>query len=153
LKSLILRYLPVLLWMVLIFNLSASSNPYKAVLPSHWQSTCTQWLSSSPMAHALCQDDTVGDTSHVLEYAILAFLCLRALVTSERPLAQNKSLILLALLITLLYALSDETHQLFVKGRAFQLADLARDATGAGLGLACAWFILKNPKSLLVVHS
>lgn len=39
------------------------------------------------------------------------------------------------LLFTMLYALSDEIHQIFVPGRTFQLEDLALDLLGALAGL------------------
>ena len=150
-KSFILRFLPVLLWMIVIFNLSASSDPYQAVLPSHWQSTCQRFLSSSNLASVLCQDDAVGNTSHVLEYTILAFLWVRALLSTNKPLTQNKRFLLFAIIFSLLYALSDETHQLFVPGRAFQLLDLSLDLSGSLLGVTLAWFILRNRSSSLIV--
>jgi VanZ family protein len=44
----------------------------------------------------------------------------------------------LALLITILYAFSDEYHQTFVPGRHGQLQDVAIDMTGALLAMSLA---------------
>ena len=41
------------------------------------------------------------------------------------------------------YALSDEIHQIFVPGRAFQLVDLAVDLAGVAVGIALLTLIIK----------
>lgn len=69
-------------------------------------------------------DLLVKKGSHALAYAILAVLAYRAT-------GSNRT----ALLIAVLYAISDETHQLFVPGRNGQPLDVLIDAVGAVLGL------------------
>ena len=51
---------------------------------------------------------------------------------------------LLAVLLTVAYGLTDEVHQSFVPGRTPELRDLAADALGAaaGAGLVWAWSIV-----------
>jgi len=62
---------------------------------------------------------------HIIEYAILSLLLYRALkITSKSPQ-------ILAVLITILYAITDEMHQAFVPGRISSVFDLAIDAFGA----------------------
>src|SRR5664280_785336 len=63
--------------------------------------------------------------AHAAEYALLAALLLRALA---RP--------WLAFLFALAYAVSDEFHQHFVRGRSGTPRDVAVDAAGAMIGLA-----------------
>jgi VanZ family protein len=63
--------------------------------------------------------------AHAAEYALLAALLLRALA---RP--------WLAFLFALAYAVSDEFHQHFVRGRTGTPRDVAVDAAGALIGLA-----------------
>jgi len=63
--------------------------------------------------------------AHAAEYALLAALLLRALA---RP--------WLAFLVALAYAVSDEFHQHFVRGRAGTPRDVAVDAVGVLAGLA-----------------
>jgi VanZ family protein len=62
--------------------------------------------------------------AHMTEYAILAFLLARAL-SSVAP----------AFAIGLLYAVSDELHQSFVRGRHAAVRDVAFDAVGLLIGL------------------
>jgi len=63
--------------------------------------------------------------AHATEYALLAALLLRALA---RPWT--------SFLVALAYAVSDEFHQHFVRGRAGTPRDAAIDAAGALIGLA-----------------
>lgn len=64
---------------------------------------------------------------HAAEYAILAALLWRAL---QRP--------WVALAIASLYAVTDEVHQAFVRGRQASPADWAIDTAGAAIGVgAC----------------
>jgi VanZ family protein len=62
--------------------------------------------------------------AHVAEYAILALLLFRAL-GREAP----------ALVLGLAYAVTDEVHQHFVRGRHASPFDVAVDAFGLTLGL------------------
>ena len=83
-------------------------------------------------------DGTVRTIAHGCEYAALGFLMLNAL----RSFRQSFNPIL-SVLLSFFYAVTDEIHQLFVPGRAFQLVDLAVDLTGIILGTA-AFIILVN---------
>jgi VanZ family protein len=109
-------WLPVLAWMGLIFYLSAQPD-----LP-HPETGWADLLFSS--------------TAHAVIFAVLAVLWARAL--GGRPRAW-----LLALVLTLLYALSDELHQAFVPGRTPDPLDLLCDGAGAALGLWC-WARLQH---------
>ena len=125
--TLLVRWLPVLLWAVVIFIASARSNPYQA-LPAGW----AEPVSPSTMGSS-ARDELLGRFLHAGEYVVLAALTARALVWRSKL---RFSLLAAALGLAALYALSDETHQLFVPGRSFELRDLALDITGAAVGLA-----------------
>ncbi len=44
---------------------------------------------------------------------------------------------------TVVYAVTDEIHQIFVPQRAFQLSDILVDSTGALIGVSASFIILK----------
>ena len=44
---------------------------------------------------------------------------------------------------TVFYAITDEIHQIFVPGRAFQISDILVDSTGALIGVIASFVILK----------
>jgi VanZ family protein len=64
----------------------------------------------------------VRKLAHFTEYGILFWLLIRGPM-AERP--------YLALMLCVVYALTDEGHQVFVPGRTASLYDVALDSTGA----------------------
>jgi VanZ family protein len=75
--------------------------------------------------------------AHALLYSGLGFLVSRALAGGSHRVTLWVALA--TVLAVTLYGLSDETHQLFVPKREFDLKDLAADCTGASLGTAAQW--------------
>jgi hypothetical protein len=74
--------------------------------------------------------------AHFLEYGLLALLLLRA-VRGLRPITWR--LIAWTLILTVLYAATDEYHQTFVPGREGRWQDVIIDASGALLALTIRW--------------
>lgn len=72
----------------------------------------------------------VRKTGHVIEYAVLAALILRALRDTE----DRRRALRVALLLSVAYAVSDEWHQSLVATRQGSVWDVAIDAAGAALG-------------------
>ena len=75
---------------------------------------------------------------HGLAYLGLAILVLRALV-GGLPKRIGIRVAVSAFLITVLYAATDEVHQMFVPGRMADVLDLFADAGGAYGGTAACW--------------
>lgn len=107
--SLIASWVPVALYASLIFVLSSLSNP---PLVPEWDLP------------------NIDKLYHVLEYAVLAFLLIRALGATfpARPMLQ---LIIWGVVLTALYGLTDELHQAFTPGRTMSVYDALADAVGA----------------------
>ena len=98
------------------------------------------WLSSIPnLKSSLEQDFVLRKIAHILEYAILTFLFIRAL--EIEGLATKKAIIFSAI-FTLFYALSDEYHQTFVFGREGSLKDAGIDSIGIIL-TSILWYTKK----------
>ena len=81
---------------------------------------------------------------HIAAYAGLAVLTVRALAKGLRNVTWGAALG--AIIISTLYGVSDEYHQLFVPGRTFESLDIAADAIGSVVGAAGAgaWSIIKR---------
>lgn len=75
--------------------------------------------------------------AHALLYSGLGFLVSRALAGGGPRVTWWVALA--TVVAVTLYGLSDETHQLFVPNREFDLRDLAADCTGASIGTAAQW--------------
>ena len=115
----IARYwLPPLIWMGLIFLLSAQSDlPGR---PSHWLL------------------EVASNVGHFVGYALLAFWWWRALrhaQTGSPGQGVRPWVFILAFVIAVLYGVSDEYHQSFVPGRDSSPLDLLVDALGAATAL------------------
>ena len=117
-KKIIFYWLPVILWMALIYFLSSFHK---------LQASSVGW-----------QDFVVRKTAHFLEYAILFVLNNHAL--QRTTLLDNKKRLLLSFFLTVFYALTDEFHQTKVSGRTGKPLDIGIDGLGAIGGLL---FVLK----------
>jgi len=115
------EWIPVLLWGALIFTLSTSA--FSAANTGRIIDPILRWLipgitaASVDVGHML-----VRKAAHFTEYGILFWLLVRGPM-KERP--------YLALMLCVVYALTDEGHQAFVPGRTASLYDVALDGTGA----------------------
>ena len=115
------RWLPMLLWMAAIFFISAQ--------PSQELPNLGSWdLFSKKLLHFIA-------------YAILATLALWG-IDRGKQLAPSKEWgpFLLAFLITLLYAMSDEYHQTFVPSRHGMAWDVLIDSCGGIAALFLIWW-------------
>ncbi len=111
LRNILFYWAPPLVWMALIYYVSDQST-----LPT---------LSDSLL------DAVVKYGAHFVEYAVLALLWYRAIYSRfPHPKIQP-----LALLIVVIYALSDEFHQSFVPGRSATWQDVAVDMIGGASAL------------------
>jgi VanZ family protein len=111
-------WLPVLLWMGLMFFFSSQPQ--------------------LPLVVNKTVDLVTKKAGHVTEYGVLAFLLWRA-ISKERGWAALPSFGG-AFVLSLLYAASDELHQTFVSGRSGRLTDVGFDALGAILALGLVWW-------------
>ena len=107
-RHVVFDWAPALAWMALIYL--SSSQP------------------ALPGPPGTPQDFVIKKSAHLATYAVLAILSWRALRT-------HKQSWFLALLITVIYAVSDEWHQSFVPPREAAVRDVLIDAVGGSLGL------------------
>jgi len=104
-KKRLLAYAAPVIWMIVIFILSA-----QPVLPG-------------PQAY--WQDFLLKKISHILVYGVLYVLWFNAMNLSGKP-----KRFLLPFLCTISFAISDEIHQFFVPGRMATLRDIGYDIVG-----------------------
>lgn len=141
-KSLLKYWLPLLVWMTVIF--SASSDRLSFQHSSRIVAPLVRWLFphlSDRAVHGVVL--AVRKCAHLTEYAVLALLLWRALHQPPAPgvSAWHWSEAGLALGLVALYAASDEVHQAFVPSRQASVWDVLLDTAGAALGLLCLWAI------------
>jgi VanZ family protein len=153
LKSFVKYWLPVLLWMALIFSASSDANSYKH--SSHILEPALRWFfphleqTRIDAIHYIFRK-----CGHLTEYAALALLLWRAihntrkkksLGLTETPPRQNVQSSWkwdeagLTILIVSLYAAIDEFHQIFVPDRTPLLSDIFIDTWGGAAAMLTLW--------------
>ncbi|TBR17747.1 hypothetical protein EPO66_02140 [bacterium] len=84
-------------------------------------------------------DIVLRKCAHMTEYFILAFLFYRALKGTF--ILSFKTLIFITAALSLLYAVSDEVHQLFIVSRSGNIRDILIDFTGIIIFCLCQKYI------------
>ncbi|HKZ91981.1 MAG TPA: VanZ family protein [Candidatus Limnocylindrales bacterium] len=136
----IVRWLPALAWMGVIFLLSSQSG--------------------LRVSEDAAVDKPIRLVAHMASYALLAGLLFYALCGAGRPTARGAGrptargvgrptarAATLALVLATLYAVSDELHQAMVPDRTGRPEDVVIDVVGATIGLVIAAFILGSGDS------
>ena len=145
-KSFLKYWLPLLIWLGVIFvgSTSVMSNEHT----SRYIVPFLLWLKPGMSPNAIWTILVVArKCAHVTEYAVLALLLWRALrsVPTLRP--KTVAVFGAVLLGCALFAASDEFHQMFVKSRTPSVRDVLLDTTGAIVGLLIALsFARRRPK-------
>jgi VanZ family protein len=114
-KKFLKYWVPIIVWMGVIFILSA--------IPS--------------LKTDLEEDFLLRKIAHMVEFGILAWLFFRAL--NQEKISFYKKLIF-SFIFSVLYAFSDEFHQLFVRGRHGSLMDVGIDTVGIFI-FSLIWYI------------
>ena len=147
-KSFIKYWLPLLIWLGVIFV--GSTSVMSAEHTSRYIVPFLLWLKPAMSPKTIWVILVVArKCAHVLEYTVLALLLWRAL--RSVPILHAKSLMVFgaALLGCALFAASDEFHQTFVKSRTPSLRDVLLDIAGALIGLLIgASFASRRPKKV-----
>ncbi len=121
----VLRFLPALLWMGVIFWFSAQDGDASGAQSEFVVDLLAHVGLTGPNVELL-----VRKAAHMTEYAVLCALLHYAL----SPSLGGGRLFACCLLLCAAYAATDEFHQMFVGGRGPSPVDVAIDSAGAALG-------------------
>jgi VanZ family protein len=130
----IIAWAAVLFWMALIFFLSSQpadqSNELSTGITEAIAKVVEKVIPGTKVITGEL-NHIVRKNAHFLAYLILGILTMTALRNSGAGISKS---FLLAMLVCVLYAASDEIHQLFVPGRGCQFTDVLIDSAGALVG-------------------
>jgi len=127
-RSLLSRYLPLVLWMVFISF--ASTGSFSAGNTSRIIGPLVLWLFPNTTPETLLVIHGVTrKLAHFMEYALLGILAARAFRGSPRP-SLRARWFLVSLGLVVVYALLDEYHQAFVPSRTGTIYDSLIDIAG-----------------------
>ena len=114
----------------MIYTVSSNSYPYRVIPPN-----------------VSISDETIGRVAHIFEYAILAILTGKAILSGKKLSPRH---VINIFLFSISYALFDEFHQNMVPERSFQFLDLGLDVVGTllGIGIITCYFSLNSRKQM-----
>ena len=129
-----------ILWMVVIFSFSAKSAVQSTEMStSVGKMICrifvhdfSSWSDEKQEELAAKIDHPVRKCAHASEYALLGALVLLTACTYAK---MSPKTVAAAVIISVLYAASDEFHQRFVPGRSCQFTDVLIDSAGVMVGV------------------
>lgn len=150
-KKRFLYLIPVIIWMIFIFYMSGKAGQESSGQSGKISLFITNLLEKvrqDPAQEMQNLQDilelVIRKAAHMTEYAILFLLSYLATVKISMSQSRfyNRSI---AVLISLLYACSDEMHQLLVPGRSGRMIDVGIDMAGVLIVLICM-ILSKNTK-------
>ncbi|MER2113744.1 MAG: VanZ family protein [Solibacillus isronensis] len=134
----LIAWLIVVLWMILIFYFSqqpAFDSKGLSTTISKQLIDVVEKVTPLENLHEGQVDHIVRKNAHFTIYFFLGIFALLALKLTG--LKHSRSAII-ALVLCMIYAVTDEYHQLFVEGRGAQLKDIFIDWAGAATGITVA---------------
>ena len=137
----VLNIILLIIWMVVIFMFS-SQNAIKSTNTSNQVTKTFITITANITGNSYTEEELnnliidktliVRKSAHFLEYLILGFLVLNVFKDYHKI---SKKTLLYSLLFCILYATSDEIHQLFSLNRTCRIFDVFIDSLGASLGI------------------
>jgi VanZ family protein len=141
-KNAWLRWLPVIIWMAVIYR--ASATPDLRAVPWAQRFHLLPELMGPAMTDLL--ELILRKACHMAEYALLAGL-VRWALAGVRPAWSRARVTGIAFGTAVLYAMSDEWHQTFVPTRTGTPRDVVIDAVGAAMGLLLiGWWLARRQR-------
>ena len=125
----------VLLWMILIYFFSqqtVNESIQLSSIPTMLLTNILELLFPNSVFEEEYIHHIVRKLAHFTIYFILGVLVSYLLNVGKRT---SKKIVFVAGICCLLFAISDETLQLFIYGRGAQVSDVLIDITGASLGI------------------
>lgn len=131
-----INILLVIIWMLLIFIMS-SFDGTKSSNQSNFIVTFISQLFNISNVDNL--SFIIRKTAHFTEYLILGLLVYNMLKDYSKH-------TYIAIIICIIYAISDEIHQIYVAGRTFKLLDIIIDTIGSICGITIMKYITTKLK-------
>ena len=127
----------ILLWMYIVFGFSGQNGEESSGISFKISMLLTK--NNEDIAKTI--EPYVRKIAHFSEYAVGGILIFLLLLTFEKisPITRN----ILSIVITIIYAISDEVHQLYIPGREGKIVDVYIDTLGIITGILFINIIIK----------
>ncbi|HZK28477.1 MAG TPA: VanZ family protein [Thermoclostridium sp.] len=146
----VLSWISVIIWMAVIFSFSSQvavqSNQLSTGVTEVVVKTVEKVVPSAEI-NVSTLNNIIRKNAHFFSYLVLGVLTINAFQRSGLKLQKS---IVFSFLVCLLYAMSDEIHQMYVPGRGAQVKDVLIDTLGAisGLLIYCSTIYIINKRRM-----
>lgn len=147
----VITFVPMIIMMIIIFLFSAKNGTESSKASGETVSVMITFFEKIPVlqlesldraALSALMELPVRKMAHMLEYAILLATIYIPININFQITLRNKAII--SYIIAVLYAASDEIHQLFVVGRSGRVTDVLIDSIGVTVSLVILVLITKH---------
>lgn len=147
----VITFVPMIIMMIIIFLFSAKNGTESSKTSGETVSVMITFFEKIPVlqlesldraALSALMELPVRKMAHMLEYAVLLATIYIPININFQITLRNKAII--SYIIAVLYAASDEIHQLFVVGRSGRVTDVLIDSIGVTVSLVILVLITKH---------
>ena len=144
-KKKIISWVLVIIWMIVIFLFSSQTADDSSVLSGGISDRIievTEVVFPNVDTNEDIFHNAIRNTGHFFLYLVLGILLMNALNINNTK--GYTPIIIRTKIISFLYAVSDEIHQIYVPGRSWEILDIIIDVLGAGAGILIYLVLIRN---------
>lgn len=144
-KRILFNWTLVILWMALIFYFSHQPASQSSELSSGIADLIEETIKKiNPNTNydPVNLNHIIRKGAHFGVYLVLGFFVANCFIATDISKAKG---IYLSIMICVLYAISDEVHQIFIPGRSGQVSDVILDSAGGLMGILLLNIIRRKP--------
>ena len=141
-KKLLILWIFIFVWMITIFMFSAQNGDESSELSQGFLRTFILRFTPDNISEDIVNmmEYIIRKCAHMTEYAVFGILVFYQ-IKLYRLFEKEWNRIVMAVICVMIYASTDEIHQLFVGGRSGRFTDVLIDTAGGFIGIMAAAFI------------
>ena len=141
-KKKLILWILIFVWMITIFMFSAQNGDESSELSQGFLRTFILRFTPDNISEDIINmmEYIIRKCAHMTEYAVFGILVFYQ-IKLYRLFEKEWNRIVMAVICVMIYASTDEIHQLFVGGRSGRFTDVLIDTAGGFIGILAAAFI------------
>ena len=144
-KKKLILWILIFVWMITIFMFSAQNGDESSELSQGFLRTFILRFTPDNISEDIVNmmEYIIRKCAHMTEYAVFGILVFYQ-IKLYRLFEKEWNRIVMAVICVMIYASTDEIHQLFVGGRSGRFTDVLIDTAGGFIGIMAAAFIAER---------
>ena len=151
----LLAWVPPIIIAISIFGFSSQNSEQSSGLSGKAATAIIHLAGNSHIVNVNAENEAqfienlqypIRKCAHMSEYMIFTLSVVMALYVWN---VRNKLLYIIAFAVAVIFASTDEFHQLFVPGRSGRVVDVLIDSIGSSIGLLIVWGVRSKKRKLI----